>query len=259
LIPSELIAPQFASVYFEEDGKEVKITGQAKCFYHGEVLEHPEWKVAMDSCQGLRGSFGNWSNSTQQFHIEPLDQDDASLEQPHALYQVDESEEDGSCGTTHDHYVDSSNPLELEDEELDRVSRLLREELRILILISWSTLYRLDSWLLVCSSQFFIQARRQSPTGAHIVEISIVSDSRQYTHFQRDLSRTVTRAIAVANAADRIYRELNVRIVVVHSLVWTNGDQSQFSGSPDTTLQTFRTYAQSLFSQASIDAVMLLT
>jgi hypothetical protein len=26
-----------------------------------------------------RGSFGNWSNSTQQFHIEPLDQDDASV------------------------------------------------------------------------------------------------------------------------------------------------------------------------------------
>lgn len=27
---------------------------QVNCFYHGQVLEHPEWKVAMDSCQGLR-------------------------------------------------------------------------------------------------------------------------------------------------------------------------------------------------------------
>ena len=27
---------------------------QINCFYHGKVLEYPEWKVAMDSCQGLR-------------------------------------------------------------------------------------------------------------------------------------------------------------------------------------------------------------
>ena len=27
---------------------------QVNCFYHGQVLDHPEWKVVMDSCQGLR-------------------------------------------------------------------------------------------------------------------------------------------------------------------------------------------------------------
>ena len=32
----------------------LRLQDQVNCFYQGEVLEHPEWKVAMDSCQGLR-------------------------------------------------------------------------------------------------------------------------------------------------------------------------------------------------------------
>ena len=64
------------------------------------------------------------------------------MEQPHSLYQADYSEEDGECGTysiyelhrkkdiiivvnittgtTHEHY-DSSNPLNLDEDELERV------------------------------------------------------------------------------------------------------------------------------------------
>jgi hypothetical protein len=75
----KLIAPQFSSVYFAEDGKEIKITDQVNCFYHGQVLEHPEWMVAMDSCQGLRGSFGDKSNKSRQYNIEPLSKDDNSV------------------------------------------------------------------------------------------------------------------------------------------------------------------------------------
>ena len=45
------------------------------------------------------------------------------LEQPHALYQADGSEEEGECGTTHEHHEDSTNPLNLSEEELDRVSQ----------------------------------------------------------------------------------------------------------------------------------------
>ena len=67
-----------------------------------------------------RGSFGDWSNKTQRYNIEPLNQNDTSvsiylhvcvhsmelsilnfffqLEQPHALYQADDSEDEGECG-----------------------------------------------------------------------------------------------------------------------------------------------------------------
>ena len=102
-----------------------------------------------------------------------------------------------------------------------------------------------------------MQARRQSPTGDYIVEVCIVSDNAQYIHYQSDVSRTVTRAIAIANEADRIYSAVNIRIVLVHAITWTSGDQSQFSTSPETTLQNFRTY--SLQVQEPFDAIVLLT
>jgi hypothetical protein len=219
---SKLIAPQFASIYFAEDGKEIKVTDQPNCFYHGEVLEHPEWQVAMDSCQGLRGSFGDWSNKTQRYNIEPLNENDTSLEQPHALYQADDSEDEGECGTTHEHDVESSNPLNLSEEELDR-------------------------------------ARRQTSSGPRIIELTMISDRSQYSYYRNNMDSTVNRVLALANAADRIYRNINIRIVVVYSIVWTTGDRSQFSTSPDATLQNFRTHTLSIRSQYPSDAIMLIT
>ena len=88
-----------------------------------------------------------------------------------------------------------------------------------------------------------MQARRQSPTGDYIIEVAIVNDNAQYRHYQSDITRTVSRAIAIANEADRIYSEVNIRIVLVHAITWTSGDQSHFSSSPDITIQNFRTYS----------------
>ena len=102
-----------------------------------------------------------------------------------------------------------------------------------------------------------MQARRQSPTGDYIIEVCIVSDNAQYIHYQNDISRTVTRAIAVANDADRIYSAVNIRIVLVHVITWTSGDQIQLSSSPETTLHNFRTYTLQI--QEPFDAIMLLT
>jgi hypothetical protein len=169
-----------------------------------------------------RGSFGDWSNKTQRYNIEPLNQNDTSLEQPHALYQADDSEDEGECGTTHEHDIVSPNPLNLSEEELDR-------------------------------------ARRQTSSGTRIIELTMISDRSQYSYYRNNMDNTVSRALALANAADRIYRNINIRIVVVYSIVWTTGDRSQFSTSPDATLQNFRTHTISIRSQYPSDAFMLIT
>ncbi|CAI8048150.1 Disintegrin and metalloproteinase domain-containing protein 28, partial [Geodia barretti] len=74
-----VMSPRFSSVYYNEDGQEVQTEQeQVNCFYQGEVVERPEWQVAMDSCQGLRGSFGNWANSTLRYVLEPMSPEDHS-------------------------------------------------------------------------------------------------------------------------------------------------------------------------------------
>lgn len=67
----------------------------------------------------------------------------------------------------------------------------------------------------------------------------------------------MSRAIAIANVADRIYQAVDIRIVLVHTITWTSGDRSVFSGSPDTTLERFRTYSRNV--QEDFDAIFLLT
>jgi hypothetical protein len=145
-------------------------------------------------------------------------------------------------GTTHEHY-EFSNPLNLDEDELERVNFNDTRTKKLESIQSLNCIY--------------LQARRQSPTGDYIVEVCIVSDNAQYHYYQSDISRTVTRAIAVANEADRIYSTVNVRIVLVCTITWTSGDQSPFSSSPETTLHNFRTYT--LQVQESFDAIMLLT
>ena len=104
-----------------------------------------------------------------------------------------------------------------------------------------------------------VQARRQSSSGARIIELAVVSDRSQYTYYRNDMTSTVSRALALANVADRIYQQLNIRVVVVRSIVWTSGDRSQFNPSPETTLRNFRTHTLTLQNQFSYDAIVLLT
>jgi hypothetical protein len=218
-----VISPAFSSMYYAEDGHLVKVEDQVNCFYQGEVLEHPEWQVAMDSCQGLRGSFGDWSNKTRHFIVEPLSEEDYSLEQPHSMYlAAHASDEGGTCATeghSHSEEEDAAfNPLGLDEEIVER-------------------------------------ARRQ--TSPHYVEIHVVSDNAQYRHY-RTLERTVNRAISLLNVADTIYRALNIRVVGLRAETWSDSDHyGTFSPSPDVTLQQLRNYARGVHQR--FDAFFLLT
>lgn len=73
------------------------------------------------------------------------------------------------------------------------------------------------------------------------------------------MTRTVNRAIALVNYADRIYRSLNIRIVLVHADTWTSGDRILFNSSPETTLQNFRNYIRGVQTSVTRDANILLT
>lgn len=73
------------------------------------------------------------------------------------------------------------------------------------------------------------------------------------------MTRTVNRAIALVNYADRIYRSLNIRIVLVYAETWTSGDRILFNGSPETTLQNFRNYIRGVQTSVTRDANILLT
>lgn len=160
-------------------------------------------------------------------------------------------------GTTHEHNLDPLNPLDLSGEELDRVSQPHNH-------------FACGKKIRHCSSKkkihysypsisLSLQARRQTSGGRRIIEITMISDRNQYSHYQNNIQNTVSRALALANVADRIYQQVNIRIVVVYSIVWTTGDRSQFSSSPDVTLQNFRTHTLSIRSQYPSDATMLIT
>jgi disintegrin/metalloproteinase domain-containing protein 28 len=220
-----VMSPRFSSVYYNEDGQEVQTEQeQVNCFYQGEVVEHPEWQVAMDSCQGLRGSFGNWANSTLRYVLEPMSQEDHSLEQPHSLSLEDGSAEGGQCGTSgHSHSEEASfDPSEL-----------------------------------VLDTELLERARRQS--SPYYVELHIINDNAQFNYYGRNLERTVNRAISLINVADTFYRNrFNLRVVGLRAETWTSGDRfGAFSSRPEATLQQLRDYASTV--RQRYDAVMLIT
>uniref|UniRef100_A0A8C9DC62 ADAM metallopeptidase domain 8 n=1 Tax=Panthera leo TaxID=9689 RepID=A0A8C9DC62_PANLE len=153
--------------------------------------------------------------------IEPLD--GASEEGRHALYQAEHLQQKaGTCGVS-----DSS----LEKALGPRISAAFRP--------------RVSNWLL--------------PRETRYVELYVVTDS---TEFQLLGSREAVRrrVLEVVNHVDKLYQELNVRVVLVGLEIWNHRDGIHVSSQADTTLENFLTWrAQKLAGRYQHDNAQLIT
>ncbi|XP_012906125.2 disintegrin and metalloproteinase domain-containing protein 8 isoform X1 [Mustela putorius furo] len=97
------------------------------------------------------------------------------------------------------------------------------------------------------------------PRDTRYVELYVVTDSAE---FQRLGSRAAVRSrvMEVVNHVDKLYQELNFRVVLVGLEMWNQGDEIQVSSNPDTTLDDFLQWRkQNLVGRHPHDNVQLIT
>lgn len=103
----------------------------------------------------------------------------------------------------------------------------------------------------------------------------------QYENFGQNLDATVMRSLEIANFVDsvslvfltryihnlnssmhkthllQVYQELNIHVVLVSVITWTNGDQISVNAEALTLLENFRDYQSHI--TAEYDSAMLIT
>ncbi|XP_068817594.1 disintegrin and metalloproteinase domain-containing protein 8 [Capricornis sumatraensis] len=100
---------------------------------------------------------------------------------------------------------------------------------------------------------------RVKPRETRYVELFVVTDS---TEFQRFGSREAMRqrVLEVVNHVDKLYQELNFRVVLVGLEMWNGGDKIQVSSQPDATLDNFLAWrTRELVGRQAHDNVQLIT
>eukprot|EP00731_Ephydatia_muelleri_P013616 Em0007g926a len=218
---NQLLMPSsFTSVHYDATGNEVITKGHPNCFYHGVVEGHMEWMAFMSTCNGLSGSFGDHSNKSLLYHIKPYDQNQLITEKHVIHLGSDEQEYNASCGTPHD------PSMGLETLLVDKIGG---EE----------------------------RLRRQSAGKYLYVELIMVNDISQYKANSMNLSRTILRALQVANTADGLYKPLGIRIVLIQTITWNSGDKISVVSNPSQLLDNFRTYRPQITTPH--DVAMLFT
>ncbi|MBN3274830.1 GCP2 protein, partial [Polyodon spathula] len=75
--------------------------------------------------------------------------------------------------------------------------------------------------------------------GNRFVEMFLVVDNREYTKYNKDMQEIRSRMLEVVNHVDKLYRPVNVRVVLVGLEVWTYRDKFVVNTDPDQTLSHF--------------------
>ncbi|KAG5196151.1 hypothetical protein JEQ12_011787 [Ovis aries] len=104
-----------------------------------------------------------------------------------------------------------------------------------------------------------LRPRWSEPRETRYVELFVVTDS---TEFQRFGSREAMRqrVLEVVNHVDKLYQELNFRVVLVGLEMWNGGDKIQVSSQPDATLDDFLAWrTRELVGRQAHDNVQLIT
>ncbi|KAL5471174.1 hypothetical protein EMCRGX_G029261 [Ephydatia muelleri] len=217
-----LFPPTFKSIHYNQNGQEVISENPVNCFYHGFVVNHPKWTATMSTCQGMSGSFGDPSLMDQLHHVEPLTSERA-LHSRHAYYtggQLGSSE--GTCGTTHN-----------TNQNITKVYNSIDKK------------------------AFRSKVPRQTANGELILEWILVSDYRQYQAFNSNVATVVMRALQIANLVDSLWKPLGIRVVLIQTITWSNGDMISVVSDSSTLLSSFQTYQSTI--STSRDGIMLLT
>ncbi|XP_059181247.1 disintegrin and metalloproteinase domain-containing protein 8 [Centropristis striata] len=204
-----LIGEDYTETHYSDYGKRVTTSpNQELCYYQGHIRDLRESAVSVSVCAGISG----FVRVRQQVYlIEPLGR---SEDQDHAVYRREHLKTSSSagCGSSN-----SSTPYD-QDLDQDQGPRL-------------SGLFRSRSW------------KTKPITGPQrFVELFVVVDNTEYKRYG---SETRSRVLEVINHVDKLYRPLNIRIMLVGLEIWTYRDFIDVDYNSETTLDHFLLWRQS--------------
>ncbi|XP_072485244.1 disintegrin and metalloproteinase domain-containing protein 8 [Notamacropus eugenii] len=97
------------------------------------------------------------------------------------------------------------------------------------------------------------------PKETRYVELFVVVDYTEYVSF-RSREDIRSRVKEIVNHVDKLYQELNFRVVLIGLEIWDRGDKAQISSNPDSTLDNFlRWRSQELVPRKKHDNAQLIT
>ncbi|XP_034563234.1 snake venom metalloproteinase-disintegrin-like mocarhagin isoform X2 [Notolabrus celidotus] len=203
-----LIGKDYTETHYSEDGNRVTTSpDEEHCYYHGHVQGMKDSSVSVGICSGISG----FVRARQQVYlIEPLGRSDDA---DHAVYRWEHLKTNGtvSCGSS-----SNTNTSVLYDRDQDLIP---------------AALFRSRSW------------KTKPASGPQkFVELFVVVDNTEYKQYG---SETKTRILGVVNHIDKLYRTLNIRIMLVGLEIWTYRDHIDVSINSETTLDNFLLWRQS--------------
>ncbi|XP_035590925.1 disintegrin and metalloproteinase domain-containing protein 8-like isoform X1 [Oncorhynchus keta] len=202
----QLIGRHYTETNYSEDGKRVTTfpNYEDHCYYHGHIQGIEDSSVSVGICSGISG----FVRAEQKVYlIEPLGD---SADGEHALYRQEHLRTNkASCG--------HSNDSTVYDHDQGPAPRL-------------SGLFKSKGW------------KSKPITGPQrFVEMYLVADYTEYKIFG---SETKTRMLEIANHVDKLYRPLNIRVMLVGLEMWTIRDHIDVTASPENTLDRFLQWRQ---------------
>ncbi|XP_023864532.1 disintegrin and metalloproteinase domain-containing protein 8 isoform X5 [Salvelinus sp. IW2-2015] len=218
----QLIGRHYAETHYSEDGRRVTTfpNYEDHCYYHGHIQGIEDSSVSVGICSGISG----FVRAEQKVYlVEPLGD---SADGEHALYRQEHLRANrASCG--------HSNDSTVYDHDQGPAPRL-------------SGLFKSKGW------------KSKPITGPQrFVEMYLVAD---YTEYKRFGSETQGRMLEIANHVDKLYRPLNIRVMLVGLEIWTTRDHIDVTISPENTLNRFLQWRQDdLLKRARHDNAQFVT
>ncbi|XP_041644618.1 disintegrin and metalloproteinase domain-containing protein 8a isoform X2 [Cheilinus undulatus] len=218
-----LVGQNFSVTHYSDQGEEVTTTPDlgVHCYYHGHVVGIEDSSASVGLCSGIKGFV---RLQDQMYLIEPLSgaeagqqdeghsAEDHSSEGLHAIYNYKHlrrkrsSCSHGNTTTYYDHGARSAG------------------------------LFKLGS----LRSRAQTKDRSKKP---RTVELVVVVDNTEYKKFG-STKKIEARVLEVANHVDKLYRPLNIRVMLVGVDIWSYKDKVEVSSNPEITLGRFLEWRQ---------------
>ncbi|KAI1886823.1 hypothetical protein AGOR_G00199770 [Albula goreensis] len=216
-----LIGKNYTEIYYLDNGTEVTTSPN----YGDHCYYHghiPDIKDSSVSVGICSGIRGFLRAEQQVYLIEPLD---GSVDGDHAVYRQEHlTFQRSSCGNSNESFYDQKP--------------------------SFSGLHNPNS----ATSKFLFDGKKR------FVELFIVVDNAEYKFFGRSMEKIKARVLEVANHVDKVYRPLNIRVMLIGLEVWSHRDQIDVSDNADDTLTRFLKWRQdTLINKAHHDNAQLIT
>ncbi|XP_035527384.1 disintegrin and metalloproteinase domain-containing protein 8-like [Morone saxatilis] len=216
-----LIGKGYTETHYSEDGKRVTTSpNEEHCYYHGHIEGMKDSSVSVGICSGVSG----FVRARQQLYlIEPLGQ---SEDGDHAVYRQEHLKFSSRPGS-------SSNTTVSYDRDQDQGPRP-------------AGLFRSRMW------------KSKTITGPQkFVELFVVVDNAEYNQYG---SQTKSRILGVINHVDKLYRSLNIRVMLVGLEIWTYKDYFDVHINSETALDNFLLWRQtSLLPRTKHDNAQFVT